>query len=152
MSMRKFAWLAGCALLLGACTMEIKPTVTPLAYVPDRMELVGKVYGEAKWGRFLYIIPGGEDEQYSTYKATERALQDSPGRADAILNPTVDVQTQSFLGGLWEEQTVRVSGEGIRFKNPEDASPASGSGQTLSPEELKKLAARIKAKLSEEKQ
>ena len=132
--------------------MEIRPTVTPLAYVPDRMELVGKVYGEAKWSRFLFIIPAGGDEQYSTYRATEKALQDSPGRADAILNPTVDIQTESFLGGLWEEQTVRVSGEGIRFKNSEDASPASGSNQTWVPDEQKKPGARTKAKLSEGKQ
>jgi hypothetical protein len=150
--MRRLALLAMSALLLGACTMELRPTATPLAYVPDRMELVGKVYGEAQWSRFLFILPMGDDAQYSTYKATEKALQDSPGRADAILNPTVDIQTESFLGGLWEQQTVRVSGEGIRFKNPEDAAAApSYPGQGLSPEELKKLAVRLKEKLSEGK-
>jgi|GEM_PF-5014116 hypothetical protein len=149
--MRKSILVGIGALLLVGCTMELRPTATPLVYVPDRMELVGKVYGEAKWGRFLFIIPGGDDEKFSTYKATEQALRDSPGRADAILNPTVEVQTESFLGGLWEEQTVRVSGEGIRFKTPPDSGDHGNPVPEPSDDDIKKAARQIKQRSFEGK-
>lgn len=96
------------------CIKMVRPQATSIPFEPESMELTGAARGETESITILGLISVDVDGEFSTQVAAEKALAKSGG--DFLLNPTVDVETRSFLG-IMTTQVIRVSGQSARFKN-----------------------------------
>jgi hypothetical protein len=100
--------------LMIGCVHTVVPSITSLQYVPEKMQLIGPVEGEASRTAILGIFGASpENDGYSTEAAMKDALSKVNG--DAILNPTVDEDVRSYFFGVVSIYTLRVSGQGIRW-------------------------------------
>jgi hypothetical protein len=128
---KSLIFLAPVFLLAVGCSHMVKPNVTPLQFVPEAMTMLGPVEGEVSYGSFLGIAADPpDDDGYTTLAATKAALSKVHG--DAILNPSVDEDVQSYFG-IYYVYTLRVSGQAVRYNKQLQPDPTPTPSPTATP-------------------